>query len=696
MSDLSRRRFLTIGAGVLGGAAAGSMLPPALRQALATPAPPGGMRAIEHVVVFMQENRSFDNYFGTLRGVRGFADRTALELPDGNSVFAQPDGKGGRVLPFSARLAAEQAQRPDSDVQYLGSLDHSWETGHEAWASGWVDRWVNAKSASTMAFYDRRDIPLQTELAETFTLCDSYHCSLRGPTNPNRLYLWTGTVGYEPGTRRRVVGNDASNEDTHPGYDWTTYPERLEQAGVSWQTYQEWDNYGCNSVEYFARFKQIARKALTKAGDYRSMHTFFEHVVKADEATRKKMLSQLDAGVATLTPAERSLYQRGLRRVPSGKLAESFRDDVRSGRLPRVSYIVPSTIDSEHPSESTPANSAEIVYQVLDALASNPDVWSRTALFLNFDENDGYFDHVPPPVPPPEHTDEYYEGKPLGLGHRVPMTVVSPWTVGGNVCSEVFDHTSVIRFLEEWTGVREPNISSWRRTATGDLTSAFDFTAGSTLPRVRQPGPVPPQIKPWTPKPPSNQVMPPQEEGRRPARALPYRPEASAQLVGKALNIALENAGARSAHFAIYAYRNEFDAPRHFDVSDAHTEKLTLGGNDYRLAVHGPNGFLRSFAGHVNGAAAATVTSTGDASGQSLGITLHNGSDRDLSFRLAGAVGSARERTDDVHLRPGEQREVRWTTDQGWYDLEITALEEPGFSRRLAGKVENGKPGVTA
>jgi phospholipase C len=217
MTDLSRRRLLTA-------AAAASLLPPSVHTALAEPAPPGGLDAIEHVVILMQENRSFDNYFGTLRGVRGFSDKSALRR-----IFSQSG-----VMPFSARKAAERGGRPGSDIQYLGSLDHSWEGGQAAWANGWNNGWVPAKTPSTMAYYDRADIPFQYELAETFTLCDAYHCSVFGPTNPNRLYMWSGNVGYEPGTDRRVVGNDAYAEDTHPGYTWTTYPERLESRGVSW------------------------------------------------------------------------------------------------------------------------------------------------------------------------------------------------------------------------------------------------------------------------------------------------------------------------------------------------------------------------------------------------------------------------------------------------------------------------------
>lgn len=598
MTDLTRRRLLTLSAATAGGVVAGSLLPPSLHQALATPARPGGLAAIEHVVILMQENRSFDNYFGTLRGVRGFGDPAALELPSGAPIFTQPSGAGA-VLPFSARVAAEQANRPGSDIQYLGSRPHGWTDGQQAWAGGWNNGWVAAKSASTMAYYDRADIPLQYELAETFTLCDAYHCSLFGPTNPNRLYLWSGTVGYEPGTRRRVVGNDAYDEDNHPGYDWTSYPERLQRAGISWQTYQEWDNYQDNGVEFFASFKAIARAALAVAGGFRSLDSFYAALFRADPPTRQDMLAKLERGVAALPPAQRSLYQRGLRRVAPGQLAASFRANVEAGRLPRVSYLVPSAADSEHPSASSPAASAGLIYDVLDAIASSPEVWSRTVLLITFDEFDGYFDHVPPPVPPVDRTEEFSDGKPLGLGFRVPTTVVSPWSVGGFVCSETFDHTSVVRFLERWTGVAEPNISPWRRAVAGDLTTAFDFAGGAPNPAVTQPDPPPAPVARWTPEPPATGTMPEQEPGTRPARPLPYRPEASATMDGRTLVITLRDKGRRGSHFAIYPYEGELKAPKHLVVCGTHVERIRLRRGSYRVVVHGPAGFRRELAGRI-------------------------------------------------------------------------------------------------
>ncbi|MEV8456984.1 phosphocholine-specific phospholipase C [Streptomyces sp. NPDC052095] len=702
-TDISRRRLLAIGGGALGAAAAGSLLPPSLQAAIAAqPAHAAGsggrdgLGAIKHVVILMQENRSFDHYFGTLRGVRGFGDRNAVELPGGKPVFEQPAPAGTSVLPFPVRDAAEAQKK---DLQYIGALDHSWSGGGKAWAGGWMNGWVSAKTAATMAYYDRRDIPLHYELADTFTVCDAYHSSIHSSTSPNRNHLWSGKTGNEP-NGKRAVGNDAYDEGTHPGYDWGTYAERLEKAGHSWRTYTEWENFTDNQIEFFATFKGVARKALARTGGHTYMESFYSAIRDADDAERQRLFGLLEEGVATLGKAERSLFERALRRVETGTLAEEFAKDVAAGTLPEVSYLVPSAVDSEHPSVSSPVHSATIVYKILDALGKHPDVWRHTAVFINYDENDGFFDHVPPPVAPAEVTEEQWEGKPTGLGVRVPMLVVSPWTVGGYVCSEVFDHTSVIRFLERWTGVKEPNIGAWRRTVTGDLTSAFDFTRARRRPEVERPGTIPPFSGRWAPKPPAVQRMPEQEPGRRPARPLPYQPDARASLVDGAVRVVLSNTGRSSAHFALYPYAGEFPAPVHRDVRGEARWTVPVTGEAYRFTVTGPNGFRREFAGAARNGA-AEVASRIDAHERDIHLTLRNTGRTTLTFtvRPLGYVEEAdlRDWTRTVKVKPGRSRTVVHSAADahGWYDLAVTVDGDDAFRRRLMGHIENGRASVS-
>jgi phospholipase C len=433
-AELSRRRLLAGATALSGVTASAAVLPLSLRRALAATLrepPRGSLRDVEHIVILMQENRSFDHYFGTMPGVRGFSDPAAIRLPDGNPVFRQPHPghAQGYLTPFRYDTRTTSAQATPG-------TDHSWPTQHLAWNNGKMDQWVQAKGPYTMGYFTQADIPFQWALARAFTLCDNYHCSVFGPTNPNRLYMWTGMIDPK-GTGGGPVTDDS------PAFDnvilsWTTYPERLQRAGVSWQVYQEEDNFDDNALAWF---KQFAR-----------------------------------------APAASPLWQRGMRKRPAGW----FEQDARQGRLPQVSWLVAPTAQSEHPSYF-PAAGAEYIASKLDAIASNEDLWHKTLLVLCYDENDGLFDHVPPPTAPRGTPGEFVGGEPIGLGFRVPATVVSPWSAGGRVCSDVFDHTSLIRLIEKRFGVTEPNISAWRRRTCGDLTSALRFP-GPAAGYPRSPG----------------------------------------------------------------------------------------------------------------------------------------------------------------------------------------------------------------
>ncbi|HEX5192262.1 MAG TPA: alkaline phosphatase family protein [Solirubrobacteraceae bacterium] len=449
MAEITRRRLLQRGAAAAGGALVASLVPPNLRATMAMAPLRGSLRDIKHVVVVMQENRSFDHYFGTFAGVRGFADPDAITLPTGKSVFYQPTASNpdGYLLPWHLDTKTTSAQA-------IPSTSHAWGVQHEALditvpstpgrpTTAANDKWLPAhlsadgptKGPFTMGYYERRDIPFHFALAESFTICDGYHCSLLGPTWPNRMYLMSGWIDPN-GT---AGGPITTNVVPTPPYSWTTYPERLEQAGISWQIYQEEDDYGCNVVEFFQSYQAA-------------------------------------------TPGS-GLYERGLTISQPGK----FEYDALHDNLPTVTWIIPTSGKSEHP-EYLPAGGSDWLSSKLEAVASNPDVWAKTLVIIDYDENDGLFDHVVPPLPPAGTADEFVDGDPIGGGVRVPCFLVSPWTVGGYVASELFDHTSVLQLLERITGVREPNISAWRRQQFGDFTSALGMSDG-------RPHPAPPLPK---------------------------------------------------------------------------------------------------------------------------------------------------------------------------------------------------------
>lgn len=687
---MSRRRFISLGAGALGVAAGASLLPPSLQAALATPAPAGGLESVEHVVLVMQENRAFDHYFGTMRGVRGFGDPNALRLRTGRTVFEQPD-RGEAVTPYPIRGSAQTQQM---DTQNVDNLSHDWADGQEAVAGGWHDGWIPAKTAATMAHYERQDIPFHYELAESFTICDAYHCSVPTGTGPNRNYWVSGYTGFEADGSRAVT--NASYLPLHAGYTWGTVPERLEAAGVSWQTYQEWDNFDDNNLEGFVSFKQLVARVFAHPVllpyQFSTLSYMYKALPSLPVDVQDTVLRALDDAVAQLSPADRSLFNRGLRRSRPGTLANQFRADIEAGTLPRVSYVVAPTRDCEHPSESSPAAGASLLYDILDALGSNPETWSKTAIFLNYDENDGYFDHVPPPLPPREIAEEHVGDLPLGLGPRVPMVVISPWTVGGYVCSQVFDHTSVTQFLERRFGFTQPEITGWRRTVAGDLTSAFDFASPRSRPSVQQPAPAPPLTPRWTPAPPAPQTMPLQEKGTRPARALPYQPDAHAVLdvATQTLTVDMANTGAESAHLALFPYAGEFELPWHFDVLGSQTATLPLPSGAYSLIMLGPNGFRREFEGSAAGAAAGLQVRADLRSGP-LRISVHNPAGAAVTVRLraggrdigGGSVG------------PGAQAAWSVPTTHGWYEAELAVDGDESFRRRWLGHIETGAESVS-
>jgi len=233
---------------------ASSVLPASLRKAAAkTLAYPmrSNLNDIGHIVILMQENRSFDHYFGTFPGARGFDDTTAIRLPDGNQVFYQPDPSHakGYLLPF-------HYDRRSTSAQATPGTDHTWPTQHAAWDGGKMDGWVAAKGPYTMGYFMDEDIPFQRSLAWAFTLCDNYYCSVLGPTNPNRLYMWTGWIDPDGTAGGPIIDNTPAFNNVI--LSWTTYPERLEAAGVSWQVYQEEDNYDDNALAWFHQYANAA------------------------------------------------------------------------------------------------------------------------------------------------------------------------------------------------------------------------------------------------------------------------------------------------------------------------------------------------------------------------------------------------------------------------------------------------------
>jgi len=699
----NRRQFLRQ---ALSATAAGATLsfPQVISRALAISAHrrTRTIEDVEHVVILMQENRSFDHYFGTLNGVRGFGDRFPIPVPDApgiarKTVWLQSSAgaEAGPAVIAPFHLDTQQS----FGVMRVTGTPHRWPDAQAAWDDGRLHEWPRFKNNHAMGYFDRDDIPFQFAMAEAFTLCDAYHCSFQGGTNPNRLFQWSGTndpfaTGHGP-----ALTNDFDNLDHDPagGYTWVTYAERLEAAGVSWQVYQNMaDNFTDNPMAGFRRYRDA---------------------------------------VAGAPGSLAALRDRGL----STRDLDLLADDVVRGRLPQVSWIVATEQGSEHPDPSSPAQGAEYTARVLEALTANPAVWSRTVLFVNFDENDGFFDHVPPPAPPSivalsprelagastvDTTGEYHEiqppdidptrtvplHKPYGLGPRVPMYVISPWSKGGWVNSEVFDHTSVLRFLERRFGVAEPNISAWRRAVCGDLTSAFDFSDPDNrrfldeLPETAELAARARALpRTTTPPTPALPALPEQEMCARPSRALPYELHVVATVphrrdVPAHIDLRFVSAGTAGAVFHVYDRKHLDRVPRRYTVESGKylvgRWELASDGGDYDLWLIGPNGFHRHFTGRVAAHAVAPEVDVAYHGGD-LAITLHNHGVEPAELVL---VDNAYHHGDHVIAVPAGQDRVRRVAlerSAHWYDFTVLARGLPAFGRRFAGRVETGRDSLS-
>jgi len=617
-----------------------------LQLVIAPTKPTGTLADVRHIVFFTQENRSFDHYFGALHGVHGFSDHITLTLTNGNSVFYQPNGPSGSYssyeLPFH------------TTIQSIADLSHSWSDAHEEWDNGWHDQWVPAKSAETMAYYERSDLPYHYALADAFTVCDEFHCCALTSTDPNRLYIFTGMIDPSDTGGGPVIDNTEPSAGW--GTNWITYAQCLQKAGVSWKVYQASDNYDDNALAWMAAFKQ--------------------------------------ASVGS------ALYNNGVSDVAN--LTNGFAADVSNNVLPSVSWIVGPDYGSEHPSYE-PGVGGNILQNLLNALAANPTVYNSTIFIYNIDEGDGFFDHAVPINPPTGTTNEFVTGQPIGLGERVPCIVVSPWSRGGYVDSQVFDHTSVTRLIEKWTGVINPNISAWRRQVCGDLTSAFDFAhpntnfpaavlnaAGETV-NYSTAG--------TTATPPSPQVVPVQEAGTLIARPLPYQPNAAAVLdpiLGNC-NLIMTNSGSVSMHFAVYpnAYAKVLPAP--YDVNPSNsltgTFSTSAAGGNYDYSCYSANGFLRRFAGNVPmDAGQIDSVSYLNPFADGFEISLANACNSNVVFSVTNGWFTNSLVTYTVPANSTNIVFLDASTNNGWYDLTVTAGSDPLFVRRFAGHIETNAP----
>lgn len=745
MSKTDRRQFLQM----MGLTAATSTLSANIAKALAIPANhrTGTIRDVEHIVILMQENRPFDHHFGTLRGVRGFSDPRAIKinlpLEGGTgttpvSVFLQPAGAanvaagfgvppnygtlGGPadgvdvIPPFRVNPESVSPALTSLGLTYLPGTDHGWTATHAGWNEGQYDGWAVQNGPMVMSYMTREDLPYHYALADAFTIADAYHCSIMGPTNPNRCYLWTGCVGNVKYLGSGGTDGHGAGPVTYNGlsvnnayFVWQTFPEVLQAAGVSWKIYQD-----LAGATFSPDFGDGTGNSF--AGNYTDNSLlYFNQYATAPQGT--PLFDNAATGTEIINTIPSATAPASAWQAWAEQLFAQFRGDVQSGNLPQVSWIVGPAGYTEH-SDYPIDYGAWYISQILSILVANPAVWSKTVLILNYDEADGSFDHILPPTPPqtPAYgastvtieneivTDATPTG-PIGLGTRVPMMAISPWSKGGYVNSQVFDHTSVIQFIEKRFGVYEKNLTPWRRAVTGDLTSLFNFAnpnnGAVSLPSTARYVPSVLELSGGnvnTFQPTQNDVIigiPPQENGLRPARALPY--ELNVHAVVNASNSSIKltflNTGSATVVFQVRS-GNAADAVRNYTVEAGKQLSGTWSfAASYDLSVYGPNGFIRFFKGkNRSGAPLLDVRSTYQSEGDNVAIgwNITNLATRDAAVRVHDAY-SGNSMTRSLDAYESFAGELSLEEFYGWYDLIVTVDGHPAFTYRLAGHVENGR-----
>jgi phospholipase C len=401
---------------------------------------------VEHVVIFIQENRSFDHFFGSYRGVRGFSDQSL--------AFQQPYPGNTNNAPV-AKLLPYHLDTSSINAACTHDITHDWVPQHQSWDNGSMDGFVTSRLAIdandailTMGYYTRADLPFYYSVADAFTICDNYFCSVMGPTDPNRLYTMAASIDPDGKNGGPLIQTLVGNRSSFYGrLTYTTMPEQLEARGISWKVYTSPDEnllggiLSDNVLPYFRNFQDPSSV----------------------------------------------LYQKAF----GPQFPGDFLSDLASGNLPQVSWLIGSLVTSDHPPAPSLFGESALSF-IVAALMANPSQWAKSVLFATYDENGGFFDHVAPITAPSGTPGEFVTvpavpdptaagtppiSGPIGFGFRVPMLVISPFSRGGFVSSDLFDHTSILRFLETRFGAEVPNLSAWRRATVGDLTSAFNFKA---------------------------------------------------------------------------------------------------------------------------------------------------------------------------------------------------------------------------
>ncbi len=329
------------------------------------------LEKIHNIIIVLQENHTFDNYFG---------------------AFPMADGTKGKSICIPDSPGSSSCVEPyHNNTLTPIDLNHNWKSAHNDYDGGKMDGFVYSEgNKETVAYYDGTDISHYWKAAEQYTLCERYFTSVMSESAPNHLYLVAGTSG------------GITDDNVPTSIPFEPIFKELDEKGVSWRVY-----------------------------GFSNWYESFDYIQKSPKAKEKF------------------------------KRASSFKTDVQDGKLSQVSWIIGAPGGSEHPPQDIQKGEKSVAEDIVNVVGAS-NYWPKSALFITWDDYGGFYDHVPPP-----QVDKY------GYGFRVPCLVISPYSRKNHLDSTIYDHTSILKFVENRFGLKS---LSTRDAKANGMSGSFDFS----------------------------------------------------------------------------------------------------------------------------------------------------------------------------------------------------------------------------
>jgi len=452
---------------------------------------------IQHLVVIFDENESFDHYFGTYPsapGPDGQPFTAAVGTPIPNNYVSHPLLLQPSAVPGGNPNTAPPHRIPSSAVVTCDQ-NHGYGAEQKAYNGGLADKFVQFTQGGgctsptlVMDYYDGNTVTALWNLAQHFTMSDSFFNTGFGPSTPGAVNLISGnTSGATPlsvtGDNSGTLTGDPDPAGDDCGGGGATLSGQnigtlMNAAGMTWG----WFQGGFRPTATGAGGKAVCGSSHANAAgatvtDYSAHHEPFQYY--ASTANPHHLPPTGPIGTT-----DQANHQYDL---------SDWDAEVRSGNLPQVSFLKAASFEDAHPGYSGPIDEQRWIARVLDELQQSPD-WANTAVVIAYDDSDGWYDHVSPTITNHSQTasdDTICNGAAPGLGGaqdrcgpgpRLPMLIVSPWVNPNTISSTTLDQSSILKFIEDNWNLG--TIANSFDAGAGDMTGMFNFGGGGATPKV--------------------------------------------------------------------------------------------------------------------------------------------------------------------------------------------------------------------